>query len=110
MMLKFRPVNCDTLEPVDAKAGARARADTTTGTASTDKNNKDDDNNTKNGDAAQDTSTGGGGGGGTIFVYSEAPSAGWTWMMYADQWSLPIREGWGAARSTDKTHDERAWN
>ena len=91
MMLKFRPVNCDTREPVDAKAGARARASTTTGGASTDNNSKEN-NNTKNGDAAKDTSTSGGGGG-TISIYSEGPSAGWKWMMYADQWSLPIRAG-----------------
>ena len=89
------PVDCNTRQPVDARAGAAARTSTKHG---------DGDANTNNNNGAEDTGSGGGGGGGgtarSISVYSDGPSPGWNWMVYGDQWAIPVRPGFGAGGST----------
>lgn len=107
MMLKFRPVNCDTKEPVDARKGAAARLATRAIGAR-------DGVLVKGGGADQKVATfpatsirgssspaDGFGvvGGRTIDVYSEGPSPGWSWSAYNDQWVLPIRPGYGVGGS-----------
>ena len=91
----WRAVDCNTRQPVDARAGAAARTSTKHG---------DGDANTNNNNGAEDTGSGGGGGGGgtarSISVYSDGPSPGWNWMVYGDQWAIPVRPGFGAGGST----------
>lgn len=82
-MLRFRPVDCATREPVDARLGAVARMRTRRATS------RDGVLTSGGGNGQRVASFRGGGGGGDgrreIAVYEDAPSVGWSWSAYKDK-------------------------
>ena len=97
MMLRFRPVNCDTKEPVDARRGASARM----GVADVEEKGR------------RLSMLNGGGDGQRVFVsnasseltprtvpvYRDAISPGWSFNAYKDQWAEISKRGHGAGGS-----------
>ena len=97
MMLRFRPVNCDTKEPVDARRGASARM----GVADVEEKGR------------RLSMLNGGGDGQRVFVnnasaapvprtvpvYRDAISPGWSFNAYKDQWAEISKLGHGAGGS-----------
>ena len=97
MMLRFRPVNCDTKQPVDARRGASARM----GVADVEEKGR------------RLSMLNGGGDGQRVFVnnasaapvprtvpvYRDAISPGWSFNAYKDQWAEISKLGHGAGGS-----------
>ena len=105
-MLRFRPVDCATREPLDARLGAAARMNATivanANANATVANATTDENPTliPGGGSDQLVATFGysnrrGYEMRTVAVYAAGPSPGWSWLAYKDQWTRLALSGKG---------------
>ena len=109
MMLQFRPVDCNTKAPLDARKGAAARLGVrdvaardgvlVNGGGSDQKIAKFSASSSSSSRGGNGNVNGGVKGGRTIVLYREGPAPGWGWNAYNDQWVILIRPGYGASGS-----------
>lgn len=99
MMLRFRPVHCDTKEPVDARKGATARM----GVAEFEENGSNRLNMLNGGGESQrifvKNASSSSAAPRVVPVYRDEISPGWSFSAYRDQWATISKRGHGEGGS-----------